>query len=626
MNNSHKLAVFISHIYGDFQSDLCQGIVQKANEYGYLIDFFVSNDENVIGAYGAGEKDLFNVPNLHDYEGILISSDTYLVKEVQTALFEMLKDVTCPVVDINNFDSPYPNVCMDNISMMNEVVTHLHKCHGLKNFAYLGSALHPHISQLRYDSYLEGLQTHKLDVFNETCFQSDFSYDSICQGLDLFLKEKEYNTQAIVCYNDELAFMVVEELSRRGIMVPADISVTGCDNLSYGERITPSLTTISFPSKELGILAFDTLLALMDGQEVPHINKVKATPIIKESCGCSYQKETPQIVLSNDLNYKIMNLESKILEGIHMSGNLQSHGTLDEVTSYIEDSLKKYPQIKDFYFFLYSNWYETDSNLLELIDSTNHYSWDAIDLKLGVSDGVRLSDHTFMNKGAVAEFLTRHTDSLRLFVPLYFGNKSFGFLCFTYPSNYIYYPFTFVTWLQNLNMVLKNLSDQQNMQLIKEHLQVLNYKDDITGLYNRHGFQYYSFQSLKEYECSNQEVMVMNFEITDFQSLNTKFGLEESNFALNIFAKAISKSVGDCAVCSRYRGSNYQVLTTFHGDAKCSEIFQEIQDYLLNYRELYGKDYSIGFSCNYIPLTGYNEDSLYEGLMHIHERERSYYV
>lgn len=625
MSNTHKLAVFISHIYGDFQSSLCQGIVGKAKEYGYLIDFYVSNDEKVIGAYGSGEKDLFNVPNLNAYEGILISSDTYLVPEVQKALFAKLEEASCPIVDINNLNSPYPAVSLDNISMMDTLVSHLYSCHNIKKFAYLGSALHPHISNLRLDSFVRGLETYNMKSEDALYFDSDFSYESIGKAVDMFLNHEQV-PEGIICYNDELAFMLVEELSRRGVSVPQEMAVTGCDNLRYGERITPSLTTISFPADELGVLAFDTLLALIDGQKTPEMNHVKAQPIIKGSCGCSYKQAAPQIIFSNNMNYKIMHLESKILEGIHMSGSLQSYDTLEQVTSYLEESLHNYPEISDFYFFLYSNWHEMDTNLLALLESDSSYCWDGIDLKLGVSRGQRLPDHTFMNKQAVAEFLEQHTENLRLFVPLYFGNKSFGFLCFTYPSDDIYYPFTFVTWLQNLNMVLKNLSDQHNMQLIKEHLQDLNYKDDITGLYNRHGFQFYSFQSLKNYELGNTTGMLVNFEINEFQNLNTNFGLEESNFALVIFAKAIAKNFNTDCVCSRYRGSNFQILAPFKGDILCTQIFQNIQSYLKNYQELYGKDYKISFSCNYITLTGYNEDSLYEGLMHIHEKERVFYV
>lgn len=40
MYRSKKIGVFISHIFGAYQQGVCQGIVDRALEYGYTAEIF----------------------------------------------------------------------------------------------------------------------------------------------------------------------------------------------------------------------------------------------------------------------------------------------------------------------------------------------------------------------------------------------------------------------------------------------------------------------------------------------------------------------------------------------------------------------------------------------------------
>ena len=44
MYHSRKIGVFISHLFGEYQHNLCQGILDTAKEYGYLVEIFASTD------------------------------------------------------------------------------------------------------------------------------------------------------------------------------------------------------------------------------------------------------------------------------------------------------------------------------------------------------------------------------------------------------------------------------------------------------------------------------------------------------------------------------------------------------------------------------------------------------
>jgi DNA-binding LacI/PurR family transcriptional regulator len=71
----------------------------------------------------------------------------------------------------------------------------------------------------------------------------------------------------LVCFNDSLAIGALQVLYNAGKRVPADWSVTGFDNITIAEFMSPPLTTFNQPKYRLGTLAANLLLQLMDAPE-----------------------------------------------------------------------------------------------------------------------------------------------------------------------------------------------------------------------------------------------------------------------------------------------------------------------------------------------------------------------
>ena len=66
---------------------------------------------------------------------------------------------------------------------------------------------------------------------------------------------------AIVCFNDTAALGVLGGLRRRGVAVPAEMSVIGYDDVHFAAGLSPALTTVRQPRYELGRAAADLLLS-----------------------------------------------------------------------------------------------------------------------------------------------------------------------------------------------------------------------------------------------------------------------------------------------------------------------------------------------------------------------------
>jgi len=70
-----------------------------------------------------------------------------------------------------------------------------------------------------------------------------------------------FEPTAFFCGSDIVAVTVASELMRLGLRVPEDISVVGHADYAIASQISPQLTTVHMPHREMGIVAVRTLLA-----------------------------------------------------------------------------------------------------------------------------------------------------------------------------------------------------------------------------------------------------------------------------------------------------------------------------------------------------------------------------
>ena len=82
------------------------------------------------------------------------------------------------------------------------------------------------------------------------------------------------DTDALFFVSDELAAGAVMECNRRGIKPGKDIDICGFNNLSFSRSIYPALTTVSVPRREMAEMATESLIALIEGEDVEQASQV----------------------------------------------------------------------------------------------------------------------------------------------------------------------------------------------------------------------------------------------------------------------------------------------------------------------------------------------------------------
>jgi LacI family transcriptional regulator len=72
---------------------------------------------------------------------------------------------------------------------------------------------------------------------------------------------KQRRPTAVLCANDLLALGLLQQMSQRGVHVPADMAIVGYDNIEFAAAAAVPLTSVNQPRLELGRAAAELVLA-----------------------------------------------------------------------------------------------------------------------------------------------------------------------------------------------------------------------------------------------------------------------------------------------------------------------------------------------------------------------------
>lgn len=84
------------------------------------------------------------------------------------------------------------------------------------------------------------------------------------RAIELLKGDEATRPTAFVCYNDELALLLLEAIRQSGLKVPEDISIVGFDDSFLATASEIKLTTVEHPKSELGVRAAEMLIGMIE--------------------------------------------------------------------------------------------------------------------------------------------------------------------------------------------------------------------------------------------------------------------------------------------------------------------------------------------------------------------------
>jgi LacI family transcriptional regulator len=100
------------------------------------------------------------------------------------------------------------------------------------------------------------------------------------------LLEHDAGVDAIFCGSDIIARGVLDGLRERGRSIPNDVAVVGFDNWEIiATQTRPPLTTVDMNLHDLGCMAAERLLAMVEGGQESGVVRRPCSLVVRESCG-----------------------------------------------------------------------------------------------------------------------------------------------------------------------------------------------------------------------------------------------------------------------------------------------------------------------------------------------------
>jgi LacI family transcriptional regulator len=265
---TRSVAVLVSDVTNPFYFGIIRGTQQELKTAGYT-QLLVDTEES-------DELEDATLKRLRSsYDGVILAAS----RLTDRRLSELAERI--PLVAINRQTRGVPSVFIDTPLGVGHAVEHL-VSHGHRRIAYAAGPVTSWSNERRWRALKAGAERLGVEVvrvgpFSPRKIQGAAAADAVL------------NTGATACvaFNDLLAIGMLGRFAERGVSVPGDISVVGCDDIFGADFCNPPLTTITAPIEQAGRVAVSILLAQLNGTGAAgrHAATLPTHLTIRESSG-----------------------------------------------------------------------------------------------------------------------------------------------------------------------------------------------------------------------------------------------------------------------------------------------------------------------------------------------------
>ena len=254
----HRVGLITYKYEREIFGDIIQYAEQLLAKNGYTTVIH-RTDENVADKRLTLQKMLTEKVDGLIIEGILSDLPCFNLD-----IYQQIEAMGLPVVFTNGFhkELAMPHITINDSETIANIVDYLVSL----GHRRIGGIFcdHQYQTKMRYRGFLDGLLRNNLEYQdNRVMFSSVSRREHLFDTQFYVMKEALLHCTAMVCYNDSMARFLEGTLSRMGILVPDQMSITGLDNLNTSRLYQTKLSTAQHPTKQLVEGAVDMLLTMV---------------------------------------------------------------------------------------------------------------------------------------------------------------------------------------------------------------------------------------------------------------------------------------------------------------------------------------------------------------------------
>jgi DNA-binding LacI/PurR family transcriptional regulator len=237
------------------------------------------------------------VEHIHDLDNINIITDMLKGGEVagvvvntflgiEDSIISLIRE-GYPIVLLDAVSDHYYAALIDHLAGVKLAAEHLVRLGHTQIGCITFAPINYHIKR-RLNAFREGLATAGIALPQTHIREGNYDPESGYEAMQALLQAQPQLT-AIFGMNDMMAIGAMRAIHEAGLRIPEDIAVVGYDDMRFAAFTNPTLTTVQAPEVEVGQLAAEMLIALIQGVPLAEkCVKLSTKLVVRQSCGAAH--------------------------------------------------------------------------------------------------------------------------------------------------------------------------------------------------------------------------------------------------------------------------------------------------------------------------------------------------
>jgi LacI family transcriptional regulator len=274
---TNTIGVIIPRLNSHFVSTALAAMEKVASDAGYNI--IISQSMESMAKEEVNAKTMFD----NRVDGLLVSLayDTVNIEHFQRFI---KRNIPIIFFDRVHESDDTISIVIDNYKNAYDMTRHLVE-QGCSRIMHITGNLKRNVYRERFNGYKEALKDAGLDYDEELLIISELNEAAGAEAAEKILA-METLPDAVFVANDVCAASCMRVLKQNGIRIPEDIAISGFNNDPISRIAEPNITTVNYPSYQMGEIAATHLINhLKSVADIHTTNKIilKSEVLIRES-------------------------------------------------------------------------------------------------------------------------------------------------------------------------------------------------------------------------------------------------------------------------------------------------------------------------------------------------------
>ncbi len=248
---THIIGLVVPSLKDPYFADLASTLEAEFDARDYTINI------SSIGDSEDSSERLEDMINQRRTDGILMCTTQNNYKLLNNVLTEHSTPII--LLDAVRGFSNLSSISVDNLYGMNAAIEHL-KSKSHTKIGYMTGNDADCAGEDRMLAFKQAMKDNGLEVKSEWIVSAAPTTEGGYQGGLEFAKMSD-RPSAIICFSDLMAYGLLRAAADKGLSIPGDLAVVGCDDTFLSAYTTPALTTVAYSVTEVAKTACELILS-----------------------------------------------------------------------------------------------------------------------------------------------------------------------------------------------------------------------------------------------------------------------------------------------------------------------------------------------------------------------------